>query len=118
MFVNLKTNNPAWLIEHDGRVTYSLGDPEAGKPHHHAESYEFFAGHREATADELEAYYGKPKAPPAATRPARAATAAAHGRKGDKTSKPTRRGASAPSPTLKLRGRGGAGGHSGEPHGE
>jgi hypothetical protein len=56
MFVNTKNNALAWLVAHDLNVAYQLGDPASGEKHpvHKVPSSEFFAGHREATRDEID----------------------------------------------------------------
>jgi hypothetical protein len=57
MYVNTKTNKPAWLIEQDqaGQVTYTTSaDPDAR--HQHAPASEFFANHQAADqADQADA---------------------------------------------------------------
>lgn len=61
MFITTKTGKPAWLIEHDTSVLYALSDPAAGHTAHHSvSSYDFFAGHREATAAEI-SEFGTPR---------------------------------------------------------
>lgn len=57
MFLNTKTNTPAWLISHDGDgVTFTDGARK-----HHAASFEFFSVHREASADEIAAQGAPPR---------------------------------------------------------
>lgn len=60
MFINNKTDQPAWLVSHDGDVTYSLA-ADLAHPHHTVPSYQFFAGHREATRDEIDAHTPRAK---------------------------------------------------------
>ena len=52
MFVNRETNRPAYLVDHDGDVTFS-DSADLGRPHHKVASHRFFADHREATAEEI-----------------------------------------------------------------
>lgn len=71
MFINLKTDRPAWLVSHDSDVIYSLAG-DLAHPHHRLPSYEFFAGHREATPDEIKEHTPRAAAPapkPAAPKP-------------------------------------------------
>lgn len=57
MFINLKNDKPAFLIEHDGDVIYSSA--RDGAPKHTVDSFEFFSTHREATPEEIEEYERK-----------------------------------------------------------
>lgn len=62
MFINNKTDRPAWLVSQDLDVTYSL-DADKAHPHHTMPAGAFFAAHREATADEIEEHTPRAAAP-------------------------------------------------------
>lgn len=134
MFINLKTDRPAWLVSQDLDVTYS-GAADRGHPHHTIPAGAFFAAHREATADEIEEHTPravatppKPKREPAAPKPKapkiKAPAPKAKGGKGGVRKVPAKRSSparakppaaarAAPPPPPPNHGDGG-----GEPHGE
>lgn len=78
MFINTKTHRAAWLLQHDGSVTFSTHGPGDDRKPVTVDGAEFFQTHREATADEIAEHDAKASkaSEDAAKKPAAAADGA------------------------------------------
>ncbi len=133
MFVHKETGAPAFLIAHDGDVTFSDA-ADLGRPHHTTPGHRFFSDYREATPEEIQesdttgrrlaAVRDELRTPPKRRATSKAPSARASAKAGRKAAKdaagtaPKAEGAPAPAAAGDKPPPESAGSGGGEPHGE